>query len=34
MPHPSAVKDEEIEQEMNLKYVAYTRAIQELHIHP
>ena len=33
MPHPSAVKDEEIVQEMNLKYVAYTRAIQELHIH-
>jgi superfamily I DNA/RNA helicase len=34
MPHPMATTDDEIEQEMNLKYVAYTRAIQELHIHP
>jgi superfamily I DNA/RNA helicase len=33
MPHPMATTDEEIVQEMNLKYVAYTRAIQELHIH-
>jgi superfamily I DNA/RNA helicase len=33
MPHPMATTDEEIQQEMNLKYVAYTRAIQELHIH-
>jgi DNA helicase-2/ATP-dependent DNA helicase PcrA len=33
MPHPMATTDEEIQQEYNLKYVAYTRAIQELHIH-
>jgi len=33
MPHPMAVTDDEITQELNLKYVAYTRAIQELHIH-
>ena len=33
MPHPMATKDEEIEQEHNLKYVAITRAIRELHIH-
>jgi len=33
MPHPMATTDEEMVQEMNLKYVAYTRAIQELHIH-
>ena len=34
MPHPMATRDDEIEQEMNLKYVAYTRAISELYIHP
>jgi len=33
MPHPSAKNDEELVQEMNLKYVAITRAIRELHIH-
>lgn len=33
MPHPMSTTEEEIVQEMNLKYVAYTRAIQELHIH-
>ena len=33
MPHPMATTDDEIQQEYNLKYVAYTRAIQELHIH-
>ncbi len=33
MPHPMATTDDEIEQEQNLKYVAYTRAISELHIH-
>jgi DNA helicase II / ATP-dependent DNA helicase PcrA len=33
MPHPMATADDEIVQEMNLKYVAYTRAISELHIH-
>jgi DNA helicase II / ATP-dependent DNA helicase PcrA len=31
MPHPMATKDEEIVQEYNLKYVAITRAIRELH---
>lgn len=33
MPHPSAKNDDELVQEMNLKYVAITRAMQELHIH-
>jgi superfamily I DNA/RNA helicase len=33
MPHPMATTDDEIEQEMNLKYVAWTRTIRELHIH-
>jgi DNA helicase-2/ATP-dependent DNA helicase PcrA len=31
MPHPMATKDEELVQEYNLKYVAITRAIRELH---
>lgn len=34
MPHPMATTDEEMEQEMNLKYVAWTRSMSELHIHP
>lgn len=31
MPHPMAKTDKDREQEMNLKYVAITRAIEELH---
>ena len=30
MPHPRASTDEELEQERNLKYVALTRAKEEL----
>jgi len=33
MPHPMATTDEELVQEMNLKYVAITRAKKELHWH-
>lgn len=33
MPHPMATTDDEVQQEMNLLYVAYTRTISELHIH-
>jgi DNA helicase-2/ATP-dependent DNA helicase PcrA len=32
MPHPSAASEEELEQEMNLIYVAITRGMEELHI--
>lgn len=32
LPHPLAKKDFEIQQELNLQYVAYTRAMRELYI--
>ena len=31
-PHPRAKREEDLEQEANAKYVAYTRAMDELHI--